>query len=211
MTGVDARDCLSMVATRFPDGVPPTVHRITVDISLAEPLPVNPRFLGVTAWRGVWYPPANLATGPTRDIDRRGAPAVYPAPVTASRGRARAGETPHKTFTWWDEIPHINGLRWALVDMHCAEHRDGRRQIASALRDACAADPTLGLLVRDALDYMIAWRPTPEEWFDPTGIRFAEQEALGEYLRAFRDYLLGDRAEPIFPPEPETLPSGAIP
>ncbi len=211
VTGVDARDCLSMVAAQFPGGVLPTVHRITVDISLAEPLPGNPRFLGVPAWRGVWYPPVNLGTGPTRDIDRRGAPADYPTPVTASRGRARAGKTSPERFTWWDEIPHIDGLHWALVGMHCAAHRDGMRQIASALRNACAADPTLGLLVRDALDYMIAWRPTPEEWFDPTGIRFADQEALGEYLRAFRDYLLGDRAEPISPPERETLPSGSTP
>jgi hypothetical protein len=197
VTGIDARDCLSMVAALFPDGVLPTVHRITVDISLAEPLPVNPRFLGVPAWRGVWYPPANLETGPTRAIDRRGAPAVYPAPVTASRGRVRACETRPEAFTWWDEIPHIHRLRWALVAMHRAEHCRGMRHHASALRDACGADPTQEWLMREALDYMIAWHPTPDEWFDPTEVRFADQQELDEYLRGFRDYVLGDRPEPV--------------
>ncbi|MCC3313993.1 hypothetical protein [Nocardia africana] len=199
VTGFDVRDCLSMVAALFSDGVLPPVLRITADISLAEPLPLNPRYLGVPVWRGVWYPPENLTTGPAHDIDRRGAPSDYPTPVTASRRRVRADGPLRKTFTWWDEIPHIDSLRWPLVDMHRAEHRTGMRQCASVVRDACAADPTLGRLVRDALDYMIAWRPTPDEWFDPTGIRFADQRELGEYLRAFRDYLLGDRTEPITP------------
>ncbi|MGW5517959.1 hypothetical protein [Nocardia africana] len=199
VTGFDVRDCLSMVAALFPDEALPPVHRITADISLAEPLPLNPRYLGVPVWRGVWYPPENLGIGPTHDIDRRGAPSDYPTPVTASRRRVRAGEPPRKTFTWWDEIPHIDGLRWPLVDMHRAENRTGMQQCASVVRDACAADPTLGRLVRDALDYMIAWRPTPDEWFDPTGIRFADQRELDEYLRAFRDYLLGNRTEPITP------------
>ncbi|MFD6162342.1 hypothetical protein ACFWF7_39235 [Nocardia sp. NPDC060256] len=84
VTGFDVRDCLSMVADLFPDGLLPPVHRITVDISLAEPLPVNPHYLGVPVWRGVWYPPVNLKTGPTRAVDRRGAPSDYPVPVTAS-------------------------------------------------------------------------------------------------------------------------------
>ncbi len=52
---------------------------------------------------------------------------------------------------------------------------------------------------------MIAWHPTPDEWLDPTETRFADQQDLDEYLRAFRDYLFGDRPEPIYLPAGERL------
>jgi hypothetical protein len=74
------------------------------------------------------------------------------------------------------------------------------RHYAPALCAACATEPTYGGMVREALDYMIAWRPTPNEWFDPTETRLADQRELDEYLRAFRDYLFGTRPEPIYPP-----------
>ncbi|MGW2661892.1 hypothetical protein ACWCW7_13085 [Nocardia tengchongensis] len=205
VTGFDVRDCLSMVADLFPDGLLPPVHRITVDVSLAEPLPVNRRYLGVSVWRGVWYPPVNLGIGPTHDIDRRGAPCDYPTPVAASHRRVRADANPRTKTTWWDEIPHIDGLLWPLMDMHRAEGGRGMRDYASALRAACAADPTYGALVHEALDFMIWWRPTPDEWFDPTETRFTDQRELDEYLRAFRDYLFGTRPEPIYPPGSEPL------
>ncbi len=128
VTGFDVRDCLSMIADLIPDGKLPPVRRITVDISLAEPLPLNPRYLGVSVWRGIWYPPVNVGTGPILSIDRRGVPRDYPTPVTASRRRARARET--LRTTWWDEIPHIDGLLWPLVDMHHAERRGGMRLYA---------------------------------------------------------------------------------
>ncbi|MEU2258332.1 hypothetical protein [Nocardia xishanensis] len=198
VTGIDVRDCLSMVADLVLDGLLPPVLRITADISLAEPLPVNPPLLGVPVWRGVWYPPVNLGTGPTLSIDRRGAPFDYPTPVTESRRRTRASEYLRAKTTWWDEIPHIDGLLWPLVDIHRAERGRGMRHYAPALRDAFARDPTYGDMVREALDYMIAWRPTPDEWFDPTEARFADQRELDEYLRAFRDYLFGSRPEPIY-------------
>ncbi|MGX1811154.1 hypothetical protein ACWIGI_36000 [Nocardia sp. NPDC055321] len=54
--------------------------------------------------------------------------------------------------------------------------------------------------MREARDYMIARRPTPDEWFDPTQARFLDQRALDEYRVAFRDYLFGSRPEPILPP-----------
>ncbi|WP_378740894.1 hypothetical protein [Nocardia brasiliensis] len=199
VTGFDVPDCLSMVADMVPDGLLPPVRRITVDISLAEPLPVNPPMLGVPVWRGVWYPPVNLGTGPIRRIDRRGAPSDHPAPVTESPRRVRASETLGAEAKWWDEIPHIHGLLWPLVHMHRAENADGMRHHASALRDACARDVTYGGMVREALDFMIAWGPTPNEWFDPTRTRFADQRELDEYLRTFRDYLFGTRPEPICP------------
>ncbi|MEV6772938.1 hypothetical protein AB0N05_30315 [Nocardia sp. NPDC051030] len=207
VTGFDVRDCLSMIADLFPDGPLPPVRRITADLSLAEPLPVNPRDFGVPVWRGVWYPPENLATGPTHDIDRRGAPRDYPTPVTASHPRVRAGATLPTKTAWWNEIPHIDGLLWPLRDAHRAERGGGMQRYAPVLRSACAADPTYGALVREALDYMIVWGPTPDEWFDPTEARFADQRELDEYLRAFRDYLFGTRPEPIYPPgsEPFTL------
>ncbi|WP_174186243.1 hypothetical protein [Nocardia barduliensis] len=204
VTGFDVPDCLSMVADLVPDGPLPPVRRITVDISLAEPLPVN-GYLGVPVWRGVWYPPVNLGIGPTRGLDRRGAPSNYPTPLTALRRRARASETLRTKTTWWDEIPHIDGLLWPLVNMHRAENGRGMRLSAPALRAASATDPTYGDMVREALDYMIAWHPTPDEWFDPTETRFADQRDLDEYLRAFRDYLFGTRPEPIYPPGSEPL------
>ncbi|MGC4990485.1 hypothetical protein [Nocardia salmonicida] len=204
VSGFDVRDCLSMVADLDRDRPLPPVRRITVDISLAEPLPVSRRYLGVSVWRGVWYPPANLETGPTRSIDRRGAPRDYPTPVTPSPPK-RASETLGSDATWWDEIPHIEDLLWPLVNMHRAEHGREMRSSAPALREVCAKDSTYGDLVREALDFVIAWHPTPDEWFDPTETRFADQRDLDEYLRAFRDYLFGTRPEPIYPPGSEPL------
>ncbi|GAB4585666.1 hypothetical protein [Nocardia sp. IFM 10818] len=206
VTGFDVRDCLAMAADLITDGPLPPVRRIVADISLAEPLPVNPRGLGVPVWRGVWYPPRNLTTGPIHDIDRRGAPPDHPAPVTEPLRRARVSESMGASTAWWDEIPHIDGLLWPLVDMHRARYARGMRLSASALRDALARDTTYGKMLCEALDFMIAWRPTPEEWFDPTGIRFADQWELDEYLRAFRDYLFGTRQEPICPPGAGQLP-----
>ena len=48
VSGFDVRDCLSMVADLDRDRPLPPVRRITVDISLAEPLPVSRRYLGVS-------------------------------------------------------------------------------------------------------------------------------------------------------------------
>ncbi|MGV9408969.1 hypothetical protein ACWDOP_03560 [Nocardia sp. NPDC003693] len=205
VTGFDVRDCLSMVAELFPGRMLPPVQRITVDVSLADQLPANPRYLGVSVWRGVWYPPVNLGIGPRHTIDRRGTPRDYPAPVTASHHGVPANANPRTKTTWWGEIPHIEGLLWPLVDMHHAENSRGMRESARVLRHACAADPTYGTLVREALDFMIWWRPTPDEWFDPTETRFTGRHELDEYLRAFRDYLFGTRPEPICPPGSEPL------
>ncbi|MEV0708564.1 hypothetical protein [Nocardia aurea] len=200
VTGFDVRDCLSMVAAElFGDEPMPPVRRITVDISLAEPPPAGRGYLGVPVWRGVWYPPRNLVSGPTHDIDRRGAPFDYPTPVTGLP-RVRASEILRTKTTWWDEIPHINDLLWPLVRMHDAKSVHGMRHNALHVRDRCVSGPTYGDMIREALDFMISWQPTPDEWFDPTEIRFADQRDLEEYLRAFRDYLSGDRPEPIYPP-----------
>ncbi|MFC8045887.1 hypothetical protein [Nocardia sp. NPDC057353] len=204
VTGFDVRDCLAMVAELSIDGPLPPVHRITVDISLAEPLPVRSGRIGVPVWRGVWYPPRNLATGPVHDIDRRGAPFDYPAPVTQPR-RARVDRILGTNNPWWHEIPHIDHLLWPLVQMHYACRGRGMRQSAPVVRDRCVADPTYGDMMREALDFMIAWQPTPEEWFDPTETRFADRRDLDEYLGAFRDYVSGERTEPIYPPGSEPL------
>ncbi|MCC3333007.1 hypothetical protein [Nocardia abscessus] len=193
VTGFDEQDCLSMVADLLPaDTELPPVRRITVDISLAEPLPVNPPTLGVPVWRGVWYPPRNLSTGPMwrpRGVDRTAERPGYPTPVT--------GTSP----TWWDEIPHIKRLLLPLAYMHDPKFDDQKwKDLTWMERARSAADPTYAAMVREALDYVIARRPTPSEWYDPTNAWFLDQQELDEYLRALRDYLFGDRSEPISPP-----------
>lgn len=204
VTGFDERDCLSMVADLLdPDTELPPVRRITIDISLAEKLPVNPPTLGVPVWRGVWYPPRNLRTGPTwrpRGVDRTVERSGYPIPVT--------GTSP----TWWDEIPHIKSLLVSLVHMHNPKFGDRKwEHMVSMERAILANDPTYAAMMREALDYVIARRPTPSEWYDPTDAWFDDQRELDEYLRAFRDYLFGNRSEPIHPPGNNRLPPGAGP
>ncbi|MFE7798612.1 hypothetical protein [Nocardia sp. NPDC057440] len=204
VTGFDEQDCLAMVADLIPSyqELPP-VRSITVDISLAQELPVNRPSIGVPVWRGVWYPPTNLQTGPTwrpRGVNRAFNPSYEP--TTAS-------EIVHAKTRWWDEIPHINRLLWPLVTMHYADLADHMRRFAPVEREHVATNSVYGDMVREALDYMIARRPTPSEWFDPTRTRFFDQRELDEYLRAFRDYLFGNRSEPIYPPDNSRLPPDA--
>ncbi|MFC9435218.1 hypothetical protein [Nocardia sp. NPDC057030] len=200
VTGYDARDCLTLVAAIVRDGPLPPVRRITVDISLAEPLPVNPPHLGVPVWRGVWYPADNLSAGPTlRSVGRTGEHFDFPAPISAPPRRPRASETLGAQTTWWDEIPHIRGLLWPLVQLHSARYCASMPMAAPVIRDTVARDSAYATMLRDALDFMIAWHPTPDEWSDPTGIRFDDQQELDDYLQAFRDYLFGGRADPIYP------------
>ncbi|MCP2293574.1 hypothetical protein ACFYT3_35180 [Nocardia amikacinitolerans] len=208
VTGFDEQDCLAMVADLIPsyEELPP-VRRITVDISLAQKLPANLSNIGVPVWRGVWYPSVNLRIGPTwhpRGVSR----AINPSyePTTAS-------ELLRTKTKWWNEIPHINRLLFPLVIMHSAGLADEMRRIAPKERELVAANSVYGAMVREALDYMIARRPTPSEWFDPTQSRFSDQRELDEYLRAFRDYLFGNRPEPLYPPSrnrptPDTGPDG---
>lgn len=72
VTGFDEQDCLAMVADLLHGAELPPVYRITADVSLNQELPVNPLALGVPVWRGVWYPPVNLKTGP--NLTRRPPP-----------------------------------------------------------------------------------------------------------------------------------------
>ena len=59
VTGYDERDCLSIIADLLdPENTPP-VTRVSADIDVSA-LGFEPRQLGVSAWRGVWYPPMNL-------------------------------------------------------------------------------------------------------------------------------------------------------
>ncbi|MFJ1455085.1 hypothetical protein [Nocardia sp. N2S4-5] len=195
VTGFDERDCLTMVADLLPsyEELPP-VRRITADISLAEELPVNPLALGVPVWRGVWYPPVNLDIGPTWH-PRGAARAINPTyePTTAS-------ELLRTNNKWWDEVPHLNRLLFPLVRLHSADWADEMRRLAPRERERVATNSAYRDMMREALDYMIARRPTPNEWFDPTRSRFLDQQEMDEYLAAFRDYLFGNRPEPIYPP-----------
>ncbi|MFE9581848.1 hypothetical protein ACFYO1_36110 [Nocardia sp. NPDC006044] len=197
VTGYDARDCLTLVAASANDGALPPVRRITVDVSLAETLPADPPFVGVPVWRGVWFPADNLRTGPIlRSVGRIGRRADNPTPVPAAPRRAR---TIGAESWWWDEIPHIDALRWPLVQMHSDRYRASMPHAAPVVRDRVGKDSVYATMMRAAMDFMIAWQPTPDEWSDPTNVRFGDQQELAEYLRAFRDYLFGDRAEPIYP------------
>lgn len=184
-----------MVADLLPsyEELPP-VRRITADISLAEELPVNPLALGAPVWRGVWYPPVNLNIGPTWH-PRGAARAINPTyePTTAS-------ELLRTDNKWWDEVPHLNRLLFPLVRLHSADWADEMRRLAPRERERVATNSAYGDMMREALDYMIARRPTPNEWFDPTQSRFLDQQEMDEYLAAFRDYLFGNRPEPIYPP-----------
>ncbi|MFI6369000.1 hypothetical protein ACIBG0_40530 [Nocardia sp. NPDC050630] len=81
--------------------------------------------------------------------------------------------------------------------------------MVSMERAILANDPTYAAMMREALDYVIARRPTPSEWYDPTDAWFDNQRELDEYLRAFRDYLFGNRSEPIPPPSNNRLPPRA--
>ncbi|MBF6080272.1 hypothetical protein GV791_10130 [Nocardia cyriacigeorgica] len=65
VTGFDEQDGLTLVAELLGDDAElPPIRHITPDFSLNQKLPVNPLALGVPVWRGVWYPPVNLSTGP---------------------------------------------------------------------------------------------------------------------------------------------------
>lgn len=97
--------------------------------------------------------------------------------------------------------------------MHSAGLADQMRRLARIEHGRVATNSAYGDMMREALDYMIARHPTPNEWFDPTQARFFDQQELDEYLRAFRDYLFGNRPEPIYPPArnrptPDGAPGG---
>ncbi len=113
VTGFDERDCLAMVADLLPDDTAlPPVRRITVDISLAEKLPVHPPTLGVPVWRGVWYPPMNLRTGPTwhpRGVDR-----AFNPPTTR---RLSQNHAPTRGLV---RPPHCGHTRPPPMDTHAA-------------------------------------------------------------------------------------------
>ncbi|QLY32841.1 hypothetical protein [Nocardia huaxiensis] len=109
--------------------------------------------------------------------------------------------------TWREDIPHIDRLQWPILTMHSAEFGDEMWHFAPILRADVAADPAYRDMVRQALDYVITRGTSPHEWFDATNTWFFDQQELDEYLQAFRDYLFGDRPEPIYPPDNERVRS----
>ncbi|MFB7876881.1 hypothetical protein ACFC06_16630 [Nocardia sp. NPDC056064] len=64
-----------------------------------------------------------------------------------------------------------------------------------------ARNPDYGQMIREALDFVITRGTTTGEWHSRTHVWFERQEDLDEYLRAFSQYLFGDRDEPIPPPD----------
>ncbi|WP_433672285.1 hypothetical protein ACQP06_11940 [Nocardia sp. CA-136227] len=211
VTGYGEQDCLAMVADLLPDGVElRPVRRITPDIVVDENLPVNIRALGVPVWRGVWYPPSNLRTGPTwrpRGVGRNpAAPASGPERRTDSPTQPGAAVRPDPLPEWWDEIPHVDSLLWPVGKMPYTYLGDQMWRYAPELRRAIIEEPSYGDMVREALDYVIARRPAPSDWFDPNTTTFRDQQHQNEYLRTFRDYLFGHHPDPIYPPRKQLAP-----
>lgn len=58
VTGYDQADCLALVQRFLGDDPLPPVVRSIQDVNVSD-LGLDPRFLGVAAWRGVWYPASN--------------------------------------------------------------------------------------------------------------------------------------------------------
>ncbi|AHH16901.1 hypothetical protein NONO_c21030 [Nocardia nova SH22a] len=205
VTGFDERDCLSMVGEMFPEGTElPPVRRITADVSLAEKFPKLPTYLGVSVWRGVWYPHSNLSVGPMwrpRGVGRNpAAPDSGPERLTDSPTDPRASVRPDPLPEWWDEIPHVDSLLWPVGKMPYTYLGDQMWRYATQLHFAIIQEPAYGEMVREALDHVIARRPMLNDWFDPNTTVFLDQQQQEEYLRTFRDYLFGLHPYPVYPP-----------
>jgi hypothetical protein len=73
VTGFDLDDCIEMVTQRYGRRVQATLVKVVREPDLTEFVPgMWPlgRSLGVTVWRGVWYPPENLAGPESLEVTR---------------------------------------------------------------------------------------------------------------------------------------------
>ncbi|MGK8501293.1 hypothetical protein [Nocardia asiatica] len=105
-----------------------------------------------------------------RGVDRNpAAPAFGPKPLTNSTAQARAGVRPDPLPQWWDEIPHVDSLLWPVGNMPYTHLGDQMWRYAPELRTAIIKEPSYGDMVREALDYVIARRPTTDR--EPPGPR----------------------------------------
>jgi hypothetical protein len=60
VSGYDEGDCLELVRAQIPDEPLPPVLRSVRNADVAA-LRLDMRFVAITAWRGIWYPPINRA------------------------------------------------------------------------------------------------------------------------------------------------------
>ena len=60
VTGYDEADCLAIIDDAIAEEPLPPVIRADADVDVSS-LPIDPKFVGVPAWRGVWFPPLNRA------------------------------------------------------------------------------------------------------------------------------------------------------
>ncbi len=103
--------------------------------------------------------------------------------------------------TRWDErIPNIENVRFAAVWVHSVEAFDEFETDAASIREQARTDPQRRAALLQAFDFMVAHPPTPDEWFSVTNTSFCTRAQLRAYLRAFYDYVFGDREEPVLPP-----------
>ncbi|WP_133733875.1 hypothetical protein [Nocardia ignorata] len=71
---------------------------------------------------------------------------------------------------------------------------------------AIAKNSEYSRMVREALEFVISRGTSRGEWFNRTHTWFRRQEDLDEYLRAFFEYVFGDRAEPIYISDDDDIP-----
>ncbi|MGW4634335.1 hypothetical protein [Nocardia sp. NPDC004415] len=107
---------------------------------------------------------------------------------------------------WHYDVPHIDRVYWPVFTIHSVEYvgemwRYGPELLADITKDAEYKE-----MVFDALEYIISRATSREEWFNRTQIWFQRQGDLDEYLRAFLEYLRGDRIEPIYLPDEDDIP-----
>lgn len=106
-------------------------------------------------------------------------------------------------MSWEDGVPHIEdgNVRWAAIVVHHIEFVGEFLEQSEKLREAARTEPGRRAVYQDAYEYLLGHPPTPEQWCTATFQLFDSQQDLDAYLRAYADYLLRDRAEPLLPPE----------
>ena len=108
---------------------------------------------------------------------------------------------------WVAKIPHISdgGVLWAVRGVHMVEFYNDFEDEAPKLREQARKHPEDAREKREAYEYLLEHTPSVREWVQWTDTGFCTQAQLHEYLKAFYDYVFGDRPEPIEPPDPEEI------
>jgi hypothetical protein len=108
-------------------------------------------------------------------------------------------------WEWEKQIPHIEdgNVRWAVLYIHNVEEYWDFERWAEEIRETCRKDPERREKYEEAYRYLVEHTPSTREWSESTHTPFCGRAQLHEYLKAFYDYVFGDRPEPIEPPSNE--------